>query len=603
MYTSFCRITPSINMRLYLFHVAFEKNESYEANKPRADQPPRTIIHLVCKTQAGGSRVLRVMDWMPWLYLKPTAEQAQYPLVWRRRLEKDLKACGCASVTIEQRIQFVGFTNDRVQPYARCRFRIWSPYLPAPDQKLYESVLEKSVKVVTKFMHESGLRSGAWFDVDTETNDVTTSQLHSRPEITASPPLTLCALDLETTGLDAKSCTINQCCLIFHDMANGPVAPDSRSLVICSQPTVSNKTRLCVVDGEKALIMKIGEILRATKPDIITGYNLPFDMGFLKERSLRYTGVTAGLSKVGRVGEAKFVEQTLSNSAMGTQTRVLWQIPGVFVLDLLLYCKINYSELPKRSLNYVADKFLGSSKLDCPFGVILESFSESGTPELRGEVAEYCEIDGYLCLRLMEKWSAHIACLEEAACCSVNVSTIIDTGRQSKIISLILSKILGSHVFNPPPSQEEDGVGDEDAPSEYQGATVIETQRGFYGGECQEIILLDFASLYPSVQIAYEISPDRYVRQHEPAEVAAAAEEGVVITSFQISPDRAVQLAKPPSSGKPIFSEILITLLRERAAVRKLIPLTNDVGEKAILDCRQVSDLPCTLLEQPLCKL
>lgn len=163
--------------------------------------------------------------------------------------------------------------------------------------------------------------------------------------------------------------------------------------------------------------------------------------------------------------------------------------------ELITMCTVLFiPELPKRSLNYVANKYLNSSKLDMPYGLILKSFSEMGTPESRGEVAEYCEQDGYLCIQLMQKWSAHIACLEEAACCAVNVSTIIDTGRQSKIISLILSKIIGKYAFNPPPSQEEDAVGDEEtAPSDYKGAIVIDTERGFYGAPDEQVILLDFA--------------------------------------------------------------------------------------------------------------
>jgi DNA polymerase elongation subunit (family B) len=52
----------------------------------------------------------------------------------------------------------------------------------------------------------------------------------------------------------------------------------------------------------------------------------------------------------------------------------------------------------------------------------------------------------------------------------------------------LLTEIYDTHVFNPPANIEED---EEDGKG-YEGATVIDTIKGFYGGPLEQIILLDF---------------------------------------------------------------------------------------------------------------
>jgi hypothetical protein len=97
----------------------------------------------------------------------------------------------------------------------------------------------------------------------------------------------------------------------------------------------------------------------------------------------------------------------------------------------------------------------------------------------------------------MEHWSAHISCLEEASACVMNPGTVVDAGRQIKVVSLLWAEIHNKYVFNPPKNMSED---DDDNENEgYEGAVVIDTVKGFYGGPCDQVVLLDFASLYPSL--------------------------------------------------------------------------------------------------------
>jgi len=213
----------------------------------------------------------------------------------------------------------------------------------------------------------------------------------------------------------------------------------------------------------------------------------------------------------------------------------------------------------------------------------LEAFKDTGTPLLRGVVAAYCLQDGYLCLKLLQKWAAHTSILEESACCVVNASLVLDSGRQIKVISLILAEIYDELVYNPPAAaKEDDGEG-------YAGATVIDTVAGYYSGFNDQVILGDFASLYPSLMRAHNVCPSRYVRPNMSSELRAGQELGVVVTDHVISDELTVQLAMPTSGSKAPFTKILEKLLAERTAVRKLQKLEPDPVKKSILNCRQLS--------------
>jgi DNA polymerase family B len=54
-----------------------------------------------------------------------------------------------------------------------------------------------------------------------------------------------------------------------------------------------------------------------------------------------------------------------------------------------------------------------------------------------------------------------------------------------KVVGLLQSELFGTYIFNTPPPAMD---------SSYEGATVIDTHRGYYGKPDEQVILLDFAS-------------------------------------------------------------------------------------------------------------
>jgi DNA polymerase elongation subunit (family B) len=484
--------SPPNMVKLFLLHVAYEKLP--DGNNDR-------FIHIFTRTEDGDTCLVTVKEWMPYGYVKlPKQHEGRESTFMQNLAEKHTRG-DVSTFRVVRRKQFVGFTNLKSQKYIMFRSRRWPIW--------EHDILEGGVKAHHKFFHETGLRSGAWFEIKNPipSTPFSTCKYHFScaqhnlkplPDITTPPKLTIMAYDLETTGLDPSKCTINQVCLIFwdtHQQSIPEIGDEKRSVVICTQPTTRVKgTNVIVVPGEWELLNEMARHILRHDPDILTGYNLSFDNKFLMEKARKYQDLCDrnlidtpfNFYSVGRFPHVAsfFQESQITNAAMGCNDRVLWTIAGRAVIDLFMYAKANFTSMPDYKLNTMSEIFISSKKEDIHYGQIFEAFSDSEKNDLRGEVAFYCAIDGRLCLQLMKKWSAHIACMEEASVACMNYADISVTGRQIKVVSMIQGEIHGEWVFNTPPPAPEGG---------FQGATVIDPITGFYGGPTDQVVLLDFA--------------------------------------------------------------------------------------------------------------
>lgn len=175
---------------LYLLHGGFDINEDYD-NKSKL---PRRLIHLVCKTQEGKTRVLKVMDWLPYVYIKGICSSAD-----KDEVHEHLWQSGIDSIQIVKRVQAVGFTNNKQVSYAKVRVRNWPVW--CRDEAFKKRLYEKGVKPHSKFFCESGLRCGAWFAVRTGYNDVSLTDLTPQLEDSTPPTLTVMGYDLVSLNL------------------------------------------------------------------------------------------------------------------------------------------------------------------------------------------------------------------------------------------------------------------------------------------------------------------------------------------------------------------------------------------------------------------
>lgn len=151
---------------------------------------------------------------------------------------------------------------------------------------------------------------------------------------------------------------------------------------------------------------------------------------------------------------------------------------------------------------------------------------QRGTAADRAIVAKYCIQDCDLVMDIESKLKAFMNAMAMANVCSVPVSFIFNRGQGIKIESLIFKECGINNILIkvlPKPRQNEvqvdaaiGSVPDEDEeedPEEedesYEGAVVLKPKTGFYGDK--SVVVLDYASLYPSSMISENISHDALV--------------------------------------------------------------------------------------------
>ncbi|AYV88170.1 DNA polymerase [Largemouth bass virus] len=256
---------------------------------------------------------------------------------------------------------------------------------------------------------------------------------------------------------------------------------------------------------EKSLLLGVCRMLSSVKPQVICGYNvLGFDVDYMLKRCVRL-GIEEPLCLAGMAAEKPARERTIawSSSAFGAQKYSYMDWEGVVVVDLMPIVKRDY-KFDSYRLDFVAETLLGSNKDPITPADIFRAFA---TKEMF-EVGKYCIQDVQLCVDLMEKLQVWVGLTEMAQVCRVNAFTLFTQGQQIRIYSQVYTfcEKNGYVVTDPADGKrtawlKDDGV-DQDGPEEdYVGAHVVEPEPGLY----DNVVPLDFSSLYPSIMIAKNV--------------------------------------------------------------------------------------------------
>jgi DNA polymerase delta subunit 1 len=181
-----------------------------------------------------------------------------------------------------------------------------------------------------------------------------------------------------------------------------------------------------------------------------------------------------------------------SSKAYGNRDSKESKMDGRLQLDMLQVMQREY-KLRSYSLNSVCAHFLGEQKEDVHHSIITE-LQNSG-PEARRRLAVYCLKDAYLPQRLLDKLMTFINYTEMARVTGIPFNFLLSRGQQIKVVSQLYRKSADEGYVVP-------ALKSEGADEQYEGATVIEPNKGYYD---VPVATLDFASLYPSIMMAHNL--------------------------------------------------------------------------------------------------
>ncbi|PKA57109.1 DNA polymerase delta catalytic subunit [Apostasia shenzhenica] len=346
-------------------------------------------------------------------------------------------------------------------------------------------------------------------------------------------------------------------------------------------------------DSEKDILLAWRDFIREIDPDIIIGYNIcKFDLPYLIERAEALK--IAGFPILGRVrnSRVRVRDTTFSSRQYGIRESKEVAIEGRVQFDLLQAMQRDY-KLSSYSLNSVSAHFLGEQKEDVHHSII--SDLQNGNSETRRRLAVYCLKDAYLPQRLLDKLMFIYNYVEMARVTGVPISFLLARGQSIKVLSQLLRKAKQKNLVIP--NIKGQGSGQET----FEGATVLEARTGFYE---KPIATLDFASLYPSIMMAYNLcyctllTPENARQFNLPTESISKSPSGDTFVKPELQKAYAwlnLLLNLPGCSNfqssyiQGILPEILEELLAARKRAKADLKEAKDPFERAVLDGRQLA--------------
>jgi DNA polymerase I/DNA polymerase-2 len=242
--------------------------------------------------------------------------------------------------------------------------------------------------------------------------------------------------------------------------------------------------------SEEKLIKRFLEIIKQEKPDIIVTYNGDsFDFLKLREKA-KQLKIKFGFGIDGK--ELEFVRRGRASAA---RCFGVVHIDEYVFVDKILSASLKSEVL---TLDEVASELIGEGKKELEYKQMVELWRER--KELN-KIAEYSMWDAYLTYLLSQILLPQIFSLSKL------VGEIpFDTSRYtySQLVeAYLMKKAVEDNVLIPnSPKTEEKESRMRELP--YKGAVVVEPKRGIH----ENIAVLDFRSLYPTIIISHHISPE-----------------------------------------------------------------------------------------------
>jgi DNA polymerase elongation subunit (family B) len=277
------------------------------------------------------------------------------------------------------------------------------------------------------------------------------------------------------------------------------------------QKSVGKDVIIQTFKKEHQLLIGFTNLINTENPQLIIGYNiLGFDLPYMMKRA-KLSHIQNEFNSMGYIKNKICEDKNMSwsSSAYKNQQFEYIDIDGRIFVDLLPVVKRNY-KFDQYNLKSVSTFFLGETKDPLSVKDIFKCYrqgmigDEKGNKAL-GIVGKYCIQDSVLVTKLFEKIQTWVGLCEMAKTCNVPIFFLITQGQQIKVFSQVYKLCMEQNFV----VEHEGYIQNDD--EEYTGATVFPPIPGLY----EKVIPFDFASLYPTTIIAYNIDYSTLVHEDD----------------------------------------------------------------------------------------
>ncbi len=319
-----------------------------------------------------------------------------------------------------------------------------------------------------------------------------------------------------------------------------------------------------LVNDEKEMIETFIKTVKESNVDIIIGYNSDnFDFPYLKDRAKLY-GIDLDLGVDG--SSIKFLRRGYTNAA---------SFKGLLHIDLYLVMR-RYMSLDRYTLERVYYELFNEEKIDVPGERIFE-FWDNGGDELKN-LFKYSLDDVVATLKIAEQTlPLNLELTRIVGQPFFDVSRM-STGQQAEWF-LVRKAYERDEVV---PNKPNMTAGDIRERGNNSGGYVKEPEKGLH----ENLVQFDFRSLYPSLIISKNISPDVLVKENidldyfSDLDLEIEEENGDCF----ISPEHFHRFKKEP---KGFIPSVVGDILAERFKIKKEMKACDDPVLKKSLDVQQ----------------
>ena len=481
-------------VRFYLYDITYKSTNT------------NTTTYLFGKTEQGEKIIVLDNSFKPYFLLKESKTSNREELIKKLKTLKDegeIKITGTETLikeTFGQKSTFLKvfvITPKNVPKIAKI-VREWDEV---------EQIYEFDIPFVKKYIIDNGLTPFTLIEIEGELVDQTKRSLvfnaksiHQLEESTITN-LKVLAFDIETYNPDGKIINPQKYPIIMLSFYGKDFEK-----VITWRRFKTDKKYIEFVDGERELLLKFKEIVNSYNPDIITGYfSDGFDLPYIKERAEKYKiNLNIGTDN--------------SELIINKKERKNARIKGIVHIDIYKFIKKIIGPTMKTqrfNLDSVAEELLGKKKEDVDLDKLAEVWDKAG-PELE-QFAYYNLVDSLLAYDLAKKVLPNIIELSKIVKIMPFEGTRRAFGQLVESYLMYSTKEYNEIIPRKPSSYSIKGrMG-----KRYQGAFVVEPTPGMY----EDIVILDFRSLYPSIISSHNISQDALNIDEEGAIVPELKEE------------------------------------------------------------------------------
>ncbi len=429
-----------------------------------------------------GKRVLVIDDnYRAYFYLLPRKDQDPEEL--RKKLEAEQPHPSVESATIEKKKLLA---DERVVLKVFCKDPDFLEKAARETLKKTgaEATYEEKLRLAIKYQYDHGIKPCQWYEVDTTASSIDPEKFSVQETLTATDhPHAIAKEELPSLDLFSFS-------LLSVSKIGAPNAiRDPVQLISWRTNKDSSEVLLTQAHSDESIIQKFGEDVTKTNPDFVLSFE---GNGVHWPYLVKRANKTKIPLKVGRDGGPP--HQSLYGH---------YSLIGRANVDLLNFSE-DLHEVKNKTIENVA-RYLGIKFSDQKTIDETSYFDYWSKPDQRKILVKHVEVQTETVLKIGEEAIDYV--IQISALSGLPPDQVIAAAVGFRVDNYLMMEThnLGQLI---PPRTEQPIIP-------YKGAIVLEPKVGLH----DNVASLDFSSMYPSLMIKYNISPDTLVTGKEREDV------------------------------------------------------------------------------------